>query len=133
MESVLGVIDVGTGSMLQWGHGKNAVERSTGSTRQGSRGSCNGATAGMPWRGGQGRSDQRRLRAAMGPRPGMPWRVRLPDYTPDDYLLQWGHGGNAVERSIDAELQDTSNYELQWGHGERAVESGVAAAIPRRP
>ena len=37
-------------------------------------------------------------------------------------MLQWGHGGEAVESTV-VLIYDGEDSPLQWGHGGEAVES----------
>ena len=94
-------------SMLQWGHGDEAVEEARRSAWRLRRSpGFNGATAMKPWK-----------RASVDGCHGT-WRP-----------LQWGHGDEAVEEEI-AWPVARREHELQWGHGDEAVEeTGIGLGL----
>ncbi|CBE69803.1 protein of unknown function [Candidatus Methylomirabilis oxygeniifera] len=87
-------------SILQWGHGSEAVETPIGAVYPcRKRTTFNGATALRPWK-------LKRLNLLIGAAKA----------------LQWGHGSEAVETTY--EVDSTAWFHaLQWGHGSEAVET----------
>ena len=89
---------------LQWGHGGDAVETgvASGRRRPGSPG-FNGATAVTPWKplvavtlaGGKAVTQRNRFNGATAVTP---WKLHCaPRSGRHSPVLQWGHGGDAVE------------------------------------
>ncbi len=125
------------------GRGKRRPSGRTGPARRG----FNGATARRPWKGSGSRTcspkNSRRFNgatarrpwkaqvhafagrgqvASMGPRLG--GRGKFPSHrqrSPGGWMLQWGHGSEAVER-IESRPDRPAITLLQWGHGSEAVE-----------
>ncbi len=90
-------------SLLQWGHGDEAVEEMETPDTTTSEDGFNGATAMKPWKSGV-------TNAWSSPRT----------------TLQWGHGDEAVEESRYSMISPLTIMALQWGHGDEAVEERFA-------
>ncbi len=133
--------------VLQWGHGGNAVESKPHKKESVNLEGFNGATAGMPWKAQENLAGRDGSPASMGPRRECRGKLGAEGrQTPEDCAsmgprrecrgklmtssyrlammasLQWGHGGNAVERIIIGNFGQAF-ITLQWGHGGNAVES----------
>ena len=109
--------------MLQWGHGREAMDGCGG-------GDYVGWQAALQW--GHGREAMDGVAARPAPRPApngfngamavRPWMVfQGLDEEVEHDLLQWGHGREAMDGlclsdAVAVELQ------LQWGHGREAMD-----------
>ena len=90
--------------LLQWGHGREAMDGSAPWPRCQPACRFNGAMAVRPW-------------MAVPPPPSETGPAQL----------QWGHGREAMDGRL-VQMLDELWDKLQWGHGREAMDGGVRDA-----
>ena len=107
--------------LLQWGHGREAMDgtRPVGSWLAPRY--FNGAMAVRPWMAAWPYSAASRAAYFNGAMAVRPWMDRSSPRFLQWSRLQWGHGREAMDGEFRADYSGPA-IELQWGHGREAMD-----------